>query len=77
LLLLVRLRKMLLPGDPVPSNSDTEHLINYASLVTRSPEAAAVYQTLRVMAADLLRFSSCSALCSKSIRTMVSIYLRH
>ena len=47
LLLLVRLRKMLLPGDPVPSNSDTEHLINYASLVTRSPEAAAVHQTLR------------------------------
>jgi hypothetical protein len=46
----------LLPGDPVPSVSDIEHLIKYASLVTRSPEAGLQFIKLcEVMADDLLR----------------------
>ena len=39
--------RMLLPGDPVPSVSDIEHTIQYASLVCRSPEAAEKFITLR------------------------------
>jgi hypothetical protein len=47
--------RMLLEGDPVPSASDDEHLVKYASLVTRSPEAALQFIKLcEVMAADLL-----------------------
>jgi hypothetical protein len=47
---------MLLPGDPVPSVSDVEHTIKYASLVCRSPEAAAKFISLaEQMADDLLR----------------------
>jgi hypothetical protein len=48
--------KMLLPGDPVPSASDTEHLVKFASLVTRSPEAGLQFIKLcEIMAADLLQ----------------------
>jgi hypothetical protein len=45
-----------LPGDPVPSFSDVEHTIQYASLVCRSPEAAEKFISLaEQMADDLLR----------------------
>jgi hypothetical protein len=48
--------RMLLPGDPVPSVCDIEHTIKYASLVCRSPEAAAKFISLaEQMADDLLR----------------------
>jgi hypothetical protein len=48
--------RMLLPGDPVPSVSDIEHTIQYASLVCRSPEAAQKFISLAdQMADDLLR----------------------
>jgi hypothetical protein len=47
---------MLLPGDPVPSVSDVEHTIQYASLVCRTPEAAEKFISLaEQMADDLLR----------------------
>ena len=45
-----------MPGDPVPSFSDVEHTIQYASLVCRSPEAAEKFISLaEQMADDLLR----------------------
>jgi hypothetical protein len=48
--------RMLLPGEPVPSVSDVEHTIKYASLVCRSPEAAERFIRLcETMADDLLR----------------------
>lgn len=47
---------MFLPGDAVPSVSDVEHTIQYASLVCRSPEAAEKFINLaEAMAEDLLR----------------------
>jgi hypothetical protein len=48
--------RMLLEGDPVPSVSDEEHLVKYAALITRSPEASLQFIKLcETMAADLLR----------------------
>jgi len=48
--------RMLLDGEPVPSVSDVEHSIKYASLVCRSPEAAERFIRLcETMADDLLR----------------------
>jgi hypothetical protein len=48
--------RMLLEGEPVPSVSDAEHTIKYASLVCRSPEAADRFIRLcETMADDLLR----------------------
>jgi hypothetical protein len=48
--------RMLLAGEPVPSVSDVEHTIKYASLVCRSPEAADRFIRLcETMADDLLR----------------------
>ncbi len=48
--------RMLLAGEPVPSVSDVEHTIKYASLVCRSPEAAERFIRLcEAMADDLLR----------------------
>jgi hypothetical protein len=48
--------RMLLEGEPVPSVSDVEHTIKYASLVCRSPEAAERFIRLcETMADDLLR----------------------
>ena len=48
--------RMLLAGEPVPSVSDVEHKIKYASLVCRSPEAAERFIHLcETMAEDLLR----------------------
>jgi hypothetical protein len=48
--------RMLLEGEPVPSVSDVEHTIKYASLVCRSPEAADRFIRLcETMADDLLR----------------------
>jgi hypothetical protein len=48
--------RMLLAGEPVPSVSDVEHTIQYASLVCRSPEAAERFIRLcETMADDLLR----------------------
>jgi hypothetical protein len=48
--------RMLLEGEPVPSFSDVEHTIKYASLVCRSPEAAERFIRLcETMADDLLR----------------------
>ena len=48
--------RMLLEGEPVPSVSDVEHTIKYASLVCRSPEAAQRFIRLcETMADDLLR----------------------
>ncbi|MEH2475690.1 hypothetical protein V1281_003135 [Nitrobacteraceae bacterium AZCC 2161] len=48
--------RMLLEGEPVPSVSDVEHTIKYASLVCRSPEAAGKFISLcETMADDLLR----------------------
>ena len=48
--------RMLLEGEPVPSASDVEHTIKYASLVCRSPEAAERFIRLcETMADDLLR----------------------
>jgi hypothetical protein len=48
--------RMLLPGDPVPSFSDVEHTIQYASLVCHSPGAAEKFISLaEQMADDLLR----------------------
>ena len=44
------------PDLAVPSASDTAHLVKYASLVTRSPEAGLQFIKLcETMAADLLR----------------------
>jgi hypothetical protein len=39
--------RLLLEGEPVPSVSDVEHKIKYASLVCRSPEAADRFIRLR------------------------------
>ena len=48
--------RMLLEGEPVPSISDVEHTIKYASLVCRSPEAAERFIHLcETMTEDLLR----------------------
>jgi hypothetical protein len=48
--------RMLLEGEPVPSVSDVEPTIKYASLVCRSPEAAERFIRLcETMAEDLLR----------------------
>jgi hypothetical protein len=48
--------RMLLDGEPVPSVSDVEHTIKYASLVCLSPEAAERFIRLcETMADDLLR----------------------
>jgi hypothetical protein len=48
--------RMLLAGEPVPSVSDVEHTIKYASLVCRSPETADKFVRLcETMADDLLR----------------------
>jgi hypothetical protein len=48
--------RMLLEDEPVPSVSDVEHTIKYASLVCRSPEAAERFIRLcETMADDLLR----------------------
>src|SRR4051812_31369892 len=48
--------RMLLDGEPVPSVSDVEHTVKYASLVCRSPEAADRFVRLcEAMADDLLR----------------------
>lgn len=48
--------RMLLEGEPVPSASDVEHAVKYASLVCRSSEAAERFIRLcETMADDLLR----------------------
>jgi hypothetical protein len=48
--------RMLLEGEPVPSVSDVEHSIKYASCVCRSSEAAERFVRLcEAMADDLLR----------------------
>ena len=48
--------RMRLEGEPVPSVSDVEHTIKYASLICRSPEAAKKFISLcETMAYDLLR----------------------
>ena len=48
--------RMILEGEPVPSVSDVEHTIKYASLVCRSPEADERFIRLcETMADDLLR----------------------
>jgi len=48
--------RLLLAGEPVPSVSDVEHTIKYASLVCRSPEVAQRFIRLcETMADDLLR----------------------
>ncbi|MCK1607250.1 hypothetical protein IVB02_39235 [Bradyrhizobium sp. 166] len=48
--------RMLLDGEPVPSVSDVEHAMKYASLVCKSPEAADRFVRLcEAMADDLLR----------------------
>jgi hypothetical protein len=48
--------RMVLPGEPVPSASDIEHTVKYASLVCRSPEAAEKFISLaETVADDLLR----------------------
>jgi hypothetical protein len=48
--------RMLLEGEPLPSVSDVEHAIKYASLVCKSPEAIKKFIGLcEIMADDLLR----------------------
>ena len=52
----VKTTRMTHPDLAVPSASDTAHLVKYASLVTRSPEAGLQFIKLcETMAADLLR----------------------
>jgi hypothetical protein len=52
----VKTTRMTHPDLAVPSASDTAHLVKYASLVTRSPEAGLRFIKLcETMAADLLR----------------------
>jgi hypothetical protein len=62
--------RMLLPGDPVPSVSDIEHSLQYASLVCKSPEAVEKFIALaEQMADDLLRpFSDVLVAVSTSLK---------